>query len=284
METTNPFADLQTDNTEELPPPTYSHGTDPAIKTIMELVEIESIDTIVINILTLMRNVYNKNMTIDENLSVLLDNIQDLITNFSDFFYKQDVVNPTIYFYLFDYSRMGIPSEYLRSFDTESKINLMKFRERFITYYNHSYQSKININRYNNTLDVVFEVDLSSDKPSFNMMRSTISSVKNRHIVALLTHIPIDAHVLRHYKSFIVRSYQGDYFTYKSYGSVIFGCDVPFLPSLHVVFGDKELIKGMVQRNKKKELMKLIEDNDWCLWSNDKIHEAINTMYVLYQF
>ena len=275
----NPFADLQENNTESLPPPTYSYGSDPAILKILELSDVESIDTIAINLLTLMRNVYDKNKTIDENLDLLIDNILNLKTNISNHYYKQEIVNPVLYFYLFNYDEI-VPKEYMRSSETESKRSLDKFKNRFIEYYKSTFKTNFHLESFTNIL-VVYEVETSPLFKSFQQIRSSISSFANRHIVALHTHLPIDAHVLQYFKSFIVRSYQGDFYDYKTYGHKVFNVNVPFIDSTHIVFGDKELIKGTVQRKQKKELIAKIESEEWHLWTKSKISDKLKDMGVV---
>lgn len=277
METNdNPFADLQENNKEELPPPIYSYGSDPAFIKVNDLIDREGVDTVAINVLTLMRNVYDKNKTLDENLELLIDNIQNLKSNYSNYYYKQEIINPVLYFYLFNYENI-IPDNYLRSNTTETKKILDRFKNRFIEYYTASYKQYFYTEPYENIL-VVFEIDDTPFNKPYHKLRLSISTFSNRHIVALHTHIPIDAHIFPFFKSYIVRSYQGDSYDINSYGLKIFGVDIPFIPNTHIVFGDKELIKGVVQRKQKKDLILQIQSEDWKLWSKNKISDKLNDM------
>jgi len=270
-------------DTEEEIPPTYSYGSDPAISEIIKLIQTRGTDCITINIATLIRNGYDKNKTLDENLGSVVDTIHNLITNISGVFNTVDTVAPYLYFYLFNYDGMIPVPEYQRAFTSDAKKALLSVNDRFVDYYIASYKTETHIQQFNQ-LTVVFEVNYNNDpgrEISYRRIQKSIAAMRNRHVVALHTHMPIDAHILRLYESVIVRSYRGDSYDYKTYGKVIFDIDIPFLPSVHVLLGDKELLIGLIKRNKKKEFLQLVTDESWYLWSNNKIHETINNMYVL---
>lgn len=274
--------------------PIYSFGTDPAIQKIHELINTEKIDVVAINISTIARNVMDKDKSIDENLFNVIDIIERLSVDIADMFVGTNIFKPYIYFYLLPYHKM-IPSEYLRLQGNKSRELLFELVSHYYTYFSSTFKKPLMHLTPKNDVNIVFHVPADEGfriglkkligfkliEPSYKTIIKDIAPMRNTHTVALFTHQPLDCHILKKYKSFLVRSHTGEVLDYRDYGEKVFTKPLPFLPALHVVLGDTELIKPYIGIKEKRQLFDIMEKNKWQYMPEYKITQMLYTMYNL---
>jgi len=266
--------------TDELVDPIYSFGTDPAMTSIIQLIHKKHVDVVAINIWTLARNVMDKEKDIDENLEMLIENITAIVSNLSFTFSNVNVIkNPFVYFYMYSYDQ-GVPDTYLRKSESEQKKLLFNLCNQYYKYQIGSTKKELSTTKYDN-LNVVTDVTKNNREPSYRSMIKVISSCTNRHIVALLTHMPMDAHIFQNFDTYMVRSHTGEVCDRRRYGNIVFGLDIPFNKSVHVLLGDKETVKGFLQRKTKTEMIDRSKSAMWHQWTLSKIETEIGYVYSL---
>lgn len=274
------FYNIMEEEDLEIVDPTYSFGTDPAIISIIKLINQNSVDCVCINIWTLIRNVFNKDTKIDENLNKLINNIDMLLSNLS-FVYgsNSNIKNPFIYFYMYRYDSL-IPTLYLRETNSQIKKLLKEVSSQYYKYSMTTQKTELKTFKYDN-LNVIIDLTQKINSVSYVLMNGVISSIPNKHKVALLTHIPLDAHIFKNFDTVVVRSHSGEVCDQKRYGEIVFGINVPFIKELHVLLGDKEIIKGVFHHKTKKELIDRATNAKWHMWSSVKIRSEISNLYKL---
>lgn len=296
---------------EERDPPRLSHGTDPAIRSIIEKIQNKEVDTVCINIATLIRNLLEKDMNIDTAVTTLMDNMTLIVDDLSIAFSGSNINNPYIYFYLMPTHRM-IPSmrspaaiskedpigEYFAKTINSSKTRKMVFDvSRHYVRYRSSQRIPTVVNQQANNLFITTQIvnegifitnDSSlnirkiADDPSYNVMYKMICSFKNTRKPIIMTHQPLDVHLLEKYPGFIVNSFTGKILTYKDCGSYFFGNDhIPFTRITHVCFGDKELVTGCLKSREKKAIIELAEKEKWRLLSSLAVDNKLKEKYKL---
>lgn len=299
---------------DERDPPRLSYGTDPAIRGVIEKIKNKEVDTVCINISTLIRNLLEKDMDIDTATTTLMENMSLIIDDLSVAFSGSDINNPHVYFYLMPHHRM-IPSmrspagaskddpicDYFAKPLSSSKTRKMVFDvSRHYVRYRSSQRIPTTVNQKVNNLFVITQIinegifitnDSSlnirkvADEPSYSILYKTICSFKNIRKPMIITHQPLDVHLLEKYPGFVINSFTGKVLTYKDCGSYFFGHEhIPFTRITHVCFGDKELVIGCLKSREKKAMKELAEKENWRLLSSMAVDNKLKEKYKLPYF
>jgi hypothetical protein len=75
--------------------------------------------------------------------------------------------------------------------------------------------------------------------------------------VLMISHMPMDFHIMRFFAVDLIESFTGNVKTMsrESMGKKVFKHDIPFTPATHALLGDNYLIRCSLDRKKKKELI-----------------------------
>jgi len=298
-------------SSEEIDPPRLSYGTDPAMKSIIEKIQNKEVDTVCINIATLVRNLLEKDTDIDTATSVLMENMELLVSDLSIAFSGSNVNNPHVYFYLMPHHKM-IPSmrtppgvskadPIIDNFSRplkSSKTRQMIFDvcRHYVRYRNSARMpttTNVKVDNLFVTTQIVSEgvfivndsslnIKKTADEASYNIMYKMLCSFKNARKPIILTHQAMDAHLLEKFPGFLVNSFTGNILTYQNCNTYFFKNEhIPFTRITHVCFGDRELVTGCLRSKEKKMLLELSETEKWRLKPSMKVDMYLKETYKL---
>lgn len=268
----NPFMSHQNDLPVE--EGRYSFGTTPAIDKIIDLVNHAKNDQgyiFLINLSTLVRNRWRKELKLQRIVDGVRQDMSGISNELNEVCKLKDPEHAhLIVFYTMSYSKM-IPSEYIRSQDSEQRAKVQDATAMLI---NQVPSTK----KVDGNFTVVVEHSKSSEA-SFKQLSKMIKNVGGSQVVTIISHQPIDYHIFDvNIKGNVVKSFTGDIESgsKSTLGSMVFkDPNVPFYPSLHVLLGDKELIKGSLDRKEKVRLLEMCASNGWRMRTNTYIADAL---------
>jgi len=117
--------------------------------------------------------------------------------------------------------------------------------------------------------------------PSYKGLRDVLDKIATSDVdLQLISHFPMDYHVTigTSRKGTLYRSHTGEQvpITPSDMGRVVFKNEwMPFYPCTHVLFGDKYLIKTCIDRETKKKLDTLAQNNHWAMHTNTYIYAKL---------
>ena len=256
----------------------FDMGTKPVITSIEQCLAPtgEGFDIVLINILTICRNVCSsysvdlrKEIIEKGNIQAVVDHVTTVLIYLVDIIrsnYKntQSCVPRHVIAYMFDYGKI-IPSDYYRiptdHFTHSVEEELKKKTER----------GCIKID------DIVLEAYPETTRPSYIELNDIIQPIQNCHNVLMVSHHPIDYHLALLVNKFkLVSSFTGDIKIYDEVSKTVFGSpDIPFTPTTHVLFGDKVDMKQTLKRGQRNKLIELAQKELWNLFTKDQLDSRL---------
>lgn len=270
-----------TETSDEVPEYKFSYGTDPAITTIITSIRTHEIDVIAINIWTLIRNLISSDVDISNIVEELKSNIENITIDIAaEYINNSHIKNPHLYFYMYNYVS-EIPDIYKRISNSKSA-NLLKEagREYYRDFIGKQPIKKETIYTVHDNLNLIIDVSQEVKVPYVKVSRM-ILAMANKHRVFILTHLPLDVHVLSNFKGSVIRSYTGALVSPVEYSEAIFKIRTSFSKKLHVLLGDGEVIKGSLSIKDKKDLYNRAKNARWHLWSGYKLDKELDNLYTL---
>lgn len=275
----------------------FSLGTTPIYNTFLSLIEQQQspIDTVFINIGTIFRNCASRQnitemISKEKSIGVETDKpahaliteakkeiqqfTQDLMTMMRS---NKNIVNPTIVGYYCNYAKC-VPNHYRVPAPGKRTIQLAEsLLEGLLT-----------TRRKSSIVQGVTYTEVHVPNGTFPHMEliNELKITKNRHLVAHVTHHPLDYHVHKSCSSYqLVQSFTGKVVTKNNFSEKVFGTSlIPFNPYTHVLFGDKEDIQGSLSGVEKKRLLEMAQEENWAVKTSDWIYERINQLRIALPF
>ena len=262
--------DLDLKNPELNEDSVYSFGTYPVFEKLITAIPAMKIDTVLINIYTLVRNNHNKEITLGTTVSNVIRSMEELVQDLVIIFNTHNIFRPSIVFYYYDY-RKAIPNDQLRPLDksrTFCKNVFDMLRPRLIQKPKQQVLDGVTI-----TLLMLQHV-----VPVYKALYNSLSNVKNHRKVLLFSHVALDYHLLEKDKKInIIESYTGRLTDNLRLSDKIFKNyeKVPFTRETHVLLGDKELIKPSLGIKLKRQLLALAIEEKWRLKTRMFIKDSV---------
>lgn len=237
-------------------------------------------DTVLINVMTLIRNNLDKDKTdakIIENVKI---DISMLITYFSEYFSMDTPDSPYIIFYLPTYSK--IPLLHKRKLNaTTSRIeDILKKLEKEVNGDIEELDQKtfkiytVKVGRLHFP-----HVQLKNHIDKFNFGKQRIM---NRRYV-LISHCPLDYHITRYIKNTqIFESYTGKIKNIEQIGKRLFDSSaIPFNKYTHILFGDKVNLYPIVKRKDKQRMLESAIRMQWIRKTESMILNDIKSLNII---
>ena len=244
-----------------MPEDERSFGTMQAVERMEELMSGDGhgIDTVLINLATLLRNRYSRDLSPEQLLNEVQEDYDTVVQRLTPLLAgnSQADTPAALIFYTSDY-RQAIPRKFLRSIPP-SKIRYNNTWARMLN--RMSDQSGIT-----NGVRVV-QSRLRVQRRIYRSLEDVIRQYATGGSILMTTHINCDYHIALRYDNFrLVESFTGEVIRPKGFSVKAFGNEhVPFYPCTHAVLGDKELISPTWTRDEKKQLFREAEENNWKL-------------------
>ena len=277
---TNTLFDLETLNPElnDNQGP-YSYSTYPVFARCISAIPEFHIDTVLINVRTIVRNNFDKTKTRQELIQKIINELHTLIDDTISIFNDNKTFRPAIVLYYYDY-RKAVNQEYVRPMD--------QMRE-----YCHSMRDPIlNILRREDKFKIQNGVGISllllkNVIPLYRALHNSLSNVKNNRRVLMISDMPLDYHltetvpnlmIMESHTAKILRKTDLSKKIFKNYDGV------PFNKSTHVLLGDKKLIKPALTIKDKRKLLALATDQKWMLRTRVFIKQSIVTSGISFPY
>ena len=257
----------------------YSIGTAFAVDTVEKLYAQGTLKDcdFLINISTLLRNHLDgsKTQLMDDvvskmrmELGYLLDELVSIV--------KTGSTNPKpkIIFYLCDYET-GIPKHLQRPF-TDNRNLLANTIKLACKQFDKLFPTKSG--NFGKTY-IEFTVGPPRMQSSVFLI-SKMKSLGGFTDTVMISHCPVDFHVHRYCKKFsIIETHTGRYRTSKELGDKVFKHpNLPFIPALHMLLGDKEYVVPSIGIKEKRLLLEMAEKRKWELSTSFSIEENIRSL------
>lgn len=275
--------------TQEYP---FSIGTTKVMENLSEIIRDTNTDIFMINIGTLVRNCFSndnvkqkvdlnkqtKNIPINQISDILITEtkkeIQNIVTYYVNIVTQLKVIYPSIVFYSGDYS-VCLPKEIQR--DTQPSKEVISLATNYFTG-----DRLTSNNKQINGVNVVSLTTRSTSMLPYKHLVTYLGTERNRHNVLMLSHHPLDYHIVKHSHTFnIIRSYTGDVVNQSKLNETVFNnSDIPFCTTTHAILGDKEDIKSTLSTKEKKELLSLAAKENWNTKTDAFIRERLSSLHV----
>ena len=241
-------------------PPTeefdYGTGTNTALEALEGFIRSkQKVDTILVNIATLLRNRSRKEVTSEQIRQETLQDLQHLIQVVAG---SLDLSGAYLLLYMADYQTVA------------PKILLRDAVPSRVPYYTAHGAMRKDLQK-----GVPPITKMGSVKVEWLLLRPIVHSYSelsirvhnqhNTHSVAMISHIATDFHLSRLIPFFmLVHSFTGNMWTTEDLGKLVFGLDdVPFTLHTHALLGDKETFKSVLGIAKKRELEEIAKKEQW---------------------
>lgn len=252
----------------------FSFGTTPVIDKMLDIVNNgrgKSGYMFMINLATLVRNRWRKELKLSTVVNLVRKDMTGIATELSETCKLKDGLNQhSILFYTMTYGRM-IPEEYQRSQNSEQRI---KCNDALIAL-TKQVPSTVRV-------DGNFAVEVAHytlKEPSYKALGKYYKAKGGKHDLLMMSHQALDYHIFGvGVSGAIVKSYIADVVqgNVSSLGEVVFKQPtLPFYPCTHVLFGDKELVKGSLGRKDKNEILDWSKLGGWNLRTRTYVMEQI---------
>lgn len=237
-------------------------------------------DTLLVNMLTLVRNVYDKNLSYDENSTQLGMDMNAILHHFTEYIrYLRNHDNPSIIFYVPSYHM--VPPIHLRNENSSSKaISDMLRKIVRDTYPNERYDFShgslrvhvVHVGRTNfPQIELVSKIrELTAD-----CVRKSLRDYW------LISHMALDYHLIHklNNRCILLDSHTGNAWKAGRLGDKVFNNpDIPFNSVTHLLFGDKTLIKSPLKIRDKREAIQLAKARNWKTSTSKQIVTDVSGM------
>ena len=252
----------------------FSFGTTPVVDKLLDVVNNgrnKNGYMFMINLSTLIRNRWRKELKISTVVNLVRKDMTGIATELSEACKLKDGFNQhSILFYTMTYGRM-IPEEYQRSQNSEQRI---KCNDALIALIK-QVPSTVRV-------DGNFAVEVAHyalKEPSYKVLVKYYKAKGGKHEVYMMSHQALDYHMFGSgVTGNIVKSYIAEVIPGKvsTLGEVVFKQPtLPFYPCTHVLFGDKELVKGSLGRKEKNEMLEWSKLGGWNLRTRTYVMEKL---------
>lgn len=237
----------------------YGFGTSEAIDSVEKYLGISQDVTVMlaINIATLLRNaIGTKDVKADVAVREVRRTMQGIANEIADICkLKWKDKQHHVLFYLANTDKV-VPPEYMRAHGNQAAITLDNAMRLISRELKSADQTDGNVNLHIRLADKMLV-------PSYKGIAAAIDSMTQSTVpILLISHMPLDYHVayVTHRKGLLFRSHTGMIvnMTPTDLGKIVFGQDnVPFYQVTHVLFGDKYLMKGSLERKDKVAFLEM---------------------------
>lgn len=261
----------------------YSYGTFAAMHSLDELIRTPeaiggssgkrvlpfSVDTVLININTLIRNLVNDtSKKVSDYKSAVHEEFVNIIDEIKLSFESLELPPPAplIVFYSMDH-RSHIPAEYLRPLNqaTTATDTVIKRISKSITNKDQMYgQLKIKLFASFNT-------------PPLRTLKNFVIDSRNSRRVVMISHEPIDYHVSPSCQSFrIIQSHNGFVLWPKEFSKKVFKLEtVPYIEEIHTLIGDTVSLLPSINRTDKSLLKDISVKENWGMRTRDYVLDSL---------
>ena len=267
----------------------YSYGTTAIYNQLYKLlVDKNDVDTILINLYTLIRNavhhyapdelklVKSGDRSLQEVIEILR---QRVVKEVEQFFYdtahmlnRPSPVSLTIFSYRYDYSNI-VPAKFLRHKNDQILNDILDCVE----------SSNFHKETTHGTFERVALCDSYLEKGNIvEALIKQVGMIPNQHNVLHISHHPIDYHIAPYCNSWrLIKSYTGAVWSYDMLGRQILQLDLPYMKQLHILLGDKTDLKSVLTPKQKEKLLSVAKEESWYLLPEDKIQERLRQLTFL---
>lgn len=268
-------------STEKVFDPSY--GTEPILIRIEKLLrDKDRTHTILINIATIIRNSMEKDLSLEDNIR-RVENEISLIGGRIKFLYENFSVNkyPYLVFYMTDY-RKDYPEEKLRPITPGKKLYVDICNVFLKEIKDHIFKDD------NLTVHMLKLMSKDYGTELQKILRNVSSVVPSNHYTGdyyLVSHYPLDYYVLNKCPSGkLINSHTGEIIDRKLLGYKVFHeFNMPFNQLLHGVLGDKIQILPTIKVGSRMKVKDLAEQNNWMIKTESQIKKDLRNIgiYVL---
>jgi len=247
----------------------YNFSIGPVLRTFSDkkVIDHYQFNVFLINVMTLFRNNYIKEMSFKSLKSIVEKDINDLIM----YFQKTTGKKKLVILYINDYLKY-IDEESLRDNNFVRLLREVLFNRLKI------FQSKMPIVIYDddNTKIVTY---FNENKPFENELSKIIDASIAMPKVVMFSCIAWDFLLFKRYDGAIVESYTGRIVERKNIPLKVFKFNfIPFNQTTYYLWGDKLLFKGKLLRKNKKEFLK-VADHEKIQFKSEKQLKIILIQY-----
>lgn len=278
----------------------YSLGTTPIINSLIDLLthpaNKEFVDTVVINLGTLLRNCASNEdvqstkktdkqagRSTGKPTQILVKEAKAEMERFSSdvcsiFNNARNVTNPTVIMYYANYFPF-IPEDLYREYTDGEKA--LKEADSWLKKEVGNARESVRVDNVVKTL-----LPITRNYPGYVGLAQELKNVMNEHSVVMVSHHAMDYHLWTACSQFkLLDSYTGNVRKTEELGQKVFSNKfLPFNRCLHAVLGDKEDIKPSISGNAKKDLFRVAEKERWDTKSENYIRTRLNQMHVTIPF
>lgn len=272
-------------STEEAPPP-CSHGSYGFVNGIINNINTLPQGGVLINIQTLLRNLYSDDSTLNANVYIeqLKKEIQVVASLLAPTLHKQnEVIKPCIIFYLFDYFKIFLGKS-LRSIDDSKERRMLSELTAKLIGPGRTFLP-------NGKVATVEGIDLygfgeyvRKEWPDKVLMEWIAKIGPNRQFI-MVSHQPSDWHLTNYLtKMVLVDSYTGNQYTRQEFSRKAFGdrcAELPFSKAVQQLVGDKPTFHPVLGPKAKEELLERSKRDNWKHHSLQYVNDAIKSAYGL---
>ena len=262
--------DAVTEEQEEYP---YSMGTTAAVNTLLSLIETDPLncDVIVFNISTLIRNCMQKEEKILKLYDLVMDELKKVENVLVDALNASMIKNPTLIWYAAPYEKI-IPVKFLRPIIPSRQI-MNATRLLVMRSIKSMGKDSMTVNGRVN----IFYKALAARIQTKYQLTSIIKSCKTSNHVIMVSNFAVDLHTADNFPHFkLVECFTGKIVEPKDFGEKVFKNKVlPLNEVLHVIFGDKELMRPTATIGEKRKIIELATKEQWRYRTRQFIYDSI---------
>lgn len=268
----NPPPNISMEMLEELNT-RYSIGTSAMVATILPLLASPKVpyDTILINLETIMRNVYHKDLTVDKLVSATIREYVDFMSEIMGTIGNNSSIKK-MYVAMYIGDHIATLPYRSRKKETPKRIIFKKAVERI------QKKRELFFRRVVDNVDF-HGFTLSTLRRVATQIAWQVSKLVGSTKLLMISHIPLDFHVLqRHPNSAILESYTGRIIKYSpmNLGRKVFKLDnVPFTTYTHAILGDNVSVSLIKDHNMKKKILTLASEHNWKMASRETVNRDI---------
>lgn len=248
----------------------YSMGTTPLMETLEKIFTetTNNYDTWVINILAIIRNNYEKDITVKELYRKVEEELNDIIRDSCELMSKcVNIKKPILIFYAHTL-KISVPFNSVRPeihkrviMGVVNKLFYDKFKKNKPVFIQSVFVQKIALDNF---------------KWPHYSIREIIKKQDNTRTCLYTTHVTFDYHVMQWFPTLrLLESYTGNLIGLQDLPQKVFKLDIPFNEYTHAILGDKDYVKPYIKINEKKRLIQLAEDEKWIFKSKEYIKSSL---------
>lgn len=263
--------------------PDFSYGTLAVYNRAYQMLAgRDEIDTIFVNLDTIIRNVISQHITEesrlvkngDKKLSDAIEHIGKIaVQECGSFLYelaallsRTSSVELRIFAYRYFYHFM-IPEKYLRIKHDCLTLGVRDYVNKKLGTEKPTYA------KYNNVTlcDAYYE-----GSNLIRALENELKSIVNQHNVLMVSYHPIDYHIAPACNTWrVIKSFTGQVWTFDDLGTCVLNCKLPYLRELHILLGDKTDLKPALRSKDREKLLALADSESWNLLPEDKLKETL---------